>query len=255
MLNSVDAAPLTQPPENLADQKVGYAAKIIEYQSELRQMLVAETKNFKRGKSSSILFSIIFISFVYGAVHAIGPGHNKGAVSAYVISNKSKRLKSAVLGFSSGIMHGVGTIGMVLLIYYVTDYRLGHTFDTVSKQLMLYCSVGIIVIGLVNLVSSVQERKQSKIESSIFIFLSGLVPCPAILVILSFFISSGFISIGVAAALALTLGMSLSLSIISLSASQASLLLNGGNGRWQSYFRSAGALAVILFGVLLYLNI
>lgn len=55
MLNSVDAAPLIQPPVDRADQKVGYAAKIVEYQSELRQMLVAETKKFKSGKSSSIL--------------------------------------------------------------------------------------------------------------------------------------------------------------------------------------------------------
>lgn len=55
------------------------------------------------------------LSFLYGILHAIGPGHGKAIVSTYVLANRETARNGAILAFVSALAQAVTAVGIVLI--------------------------------------------------------------------------------------------------------------------------------------------
>lgn len=60
-------------------------------------------------------FWLMTLSFLYGILHAIGPGHGKAVISTYVLANRETAKNGAILAFVSALAQAVTAVVMVLV--------------------------------------------------------------------------------------------------------------------------------------------
>jgi len=198
------------------------------YQLELKQKMTALVKDLKDHKTPGTLMLLLFISFIYGVVHSIGPGHGKGIILSYLIAFKGSLKKGIAIGALAAFFHGLSAIILVLAIYYLSLGRVVGTFDLVSSRLMILSSVGIIIIGGLIFTRGIYgiylDMRSAEPDQGLcsrgsvlaMILCLGIVPCPGAMIILLFFLAMGLLNIGIWMALCMSAGMALSVSMIGL---------------------------------------
>lgn len=249
---SVSANPFGSQEPQPERNKTIFINKISDAQQTLREIIIKKTSEYSDSGSSAAL--IFFFSFLYGLVHAAGPGHNKAAVSAYTISKRLSRYKAAALGGMSGMFHGLTSIATVLIIYYLTRYSFGKTMQSTEKIFITVSSAGLFIFGMYLLFSSFRKETNNKKQNAAFTLISGIIPCPATFIVLTFFISMDKTSLGVASALFLTAGIMITTSVTAFTVGEIgrhSYIFF--NDRYKIISRLS-ALAISCFGILLYLT-
>lgn len=58
---------------------------------------------------------LMALSFLYGVLHAAGPGHGKAVISTYVLANRETARNGALLAFVSALAQAVTAVAMVLI--------------------------------------------------------------------------------------------------------------------------------------------
>lgn len=232
----------------------GILGLIADTQHHLRDYITAKAADFKSSGSVFSAAVMLFLSFIYGCVHAAGPGHNKAAVSAYAIAKNIHGLKSASIGAASGFLHGIASMLTVLTIYYLTEFRFTAAMRQTGGFFVAVSSAGLLLFGIYLFISTFREQKADRKNNLIITVISGIIPCPATFIVMSFFLSQQMVISAVACSLALTLGMAATTSAFAFTA--------GSLGRGSALFirdrhrllNRFSAVAVSLFGILLYLT-
>jgi ABC-type nickel/cobalt efflux system permease component RcnA len=75
-------------------------------------------ENIKNEHSVLSIISLLTLSFLYGLVHAAGPGHGKTLVASYFTSNDKNYKKALSLSFMIATVHTVSA----LIILSVSKY-------------------------------------------------------------------------------------------------------------------------------------
>jgi nickel/cobalt exporter len=97
--------------------------------------------------NGTAMWSLFGMSFLYGAFHAVGPGHGKAVISSYLVANEETWRRGVVLSFASAAVQSVVAIVVVAiaaLVVGATAKAIGltvHLIEMVSYGL-------IILIGL-----------------------------------------------------------------------------------------------------------
>jgi nickel/cobalt transporter (NicO) family protein len=61
----------------------------------------------------SAIFTLVGVSFAYGAFHAAGPGHGKAVISSYLIANGETWRRGVALSFASALFQALSAIAVV----------------------------------------------------------------------------------------------------------------------------------------------
>lgn len=61
-------------------------------------------------------FWLLIGAFIYGVLHAVGPGHGKFIVTTYLSTNKESLLAARVVPFMGSLMQGVSAILFVFIL-------------------------------------------------------------------------------------------------------------------------------------------
>ena len=69
---------------------------------------------------------VLLLGFVYGVVHAIGPGHGKAVVTSYFLSQDKKWRDGVIMGFEIGLSHVTSAIIFVYCTR-ITSYNVCYT--------------------------------------------------------------------------------------------------------------------------------
>lgn len=75
---------------------------------------------------------LIAASFVYGVLHAAGPGHGKAVLSAYLLTHPSRVGRGAALGVAASLLQGVTAIVLVYGLIWLAGWRAAETAQAVS---------------------------------------------------------------------------------------------------------------------------
>jgi len=196
-------------------------------QQSLKQKMTVIAKDLRENRRPKTLCMLMILSFLYGAVHAIGPGHGKSIILSYLMSYRGSTLKGIMTGALAAFCHGLSAIILVLAIYYLSIKRLTTTFDMVSSRLMTISYMLIIALGIMLFSMRVYEliktrgsygsSKDKGIGSPFVMILSlGLVPCPGAMILLLFFLSIKLLHIGIWMAVCMSAGMALSIALVAL---------------------------------------
>src|SRR5689334_9299260 len=123
-----------------------FFAWVLDKQQSLQRTLAMSVKSLKTDPLSGAL-TLALLSFIYGVLHAVGPGHGKTIISSYVIANEETVRRGVIISF---IAAGLQALSAVLLVG-VLLIALGATglqVNAWSNQLETISYAMIAVVGL-----------------------------------------------------------------------------------------------------------
>jgi len=198
--------------------------KITPVQYQLRKNLTGLVNDLKDKKSSKTLLILIGIAFMYGLIHALGPGHGKVITFSYFLSKESGIRKGILLGNLIAFLQVSSAILIVGVIYFVIKKTFLTTFEDIRRifQLMSYALISLMGIFLFSRYFY-KHKKESGVKldsngsSIVPIAVSiGVVPCPAAVIILLFSISVDMLMTGVVLSLFMAAGMAFTISCVGI---------------------------------------
>jgi len=246
-----------------------FIAQTTTIQSKLSIKFSELGNKIKNEGSISALLLILLVSFIYGIIHALGPGHGKFVIFSYFLSDNSNIKKGIILGNLIGLLHAVSAIIIVLSAYFILKLSLSKSVEDASGIIQII-SYGILsLLGFYLLFDAVKQIKNKTEEQNInsnkkilpLALAVGMVPCPGTTIILIFSISAGILTTGLFAALAMALGMGITISavgVLTVISKNALIKLTSRNNKIKSYIINTasilGALMIIFLGVVMFLG-
>ena len=106
----------------LADPSATLLSWVADTQQSMQRELAASVKRLKSGNAIGAAIALAGLSFLYGVVHAIGPGHGKTIISSYVVANEETVRRGVIISF---IAAGLQALTAVVLVG-VLAHRVGQ---------------------------------------------------------------------------------------------------------------------------------
>lgn len=233
---------------------------MIELQRWLYGNATAGLTGFTAGMELPALLASLGFAVLFGAVHALMPGHGKLALVSFYLGRPSRLIGGVVASVVLILTHVGSAVVLVLAGFTVVRMTLGGVgrapaFEAVSAVL-------VIAIGLWLLLRALRHaHAHTEAESRTLAFATGLVPCPLTTFIMVYATTRGIVGAG----LVLTSAMALGMIATILAFVGATILLRERalkflvrSEPWRDKIgrtlESASALAVIAFGIWLFAN-
>lgn len=224
---------------------------LIQYQFEINSIIGTTIKGINDDNILTSSFFILGISFLYGLIHAAGPGHGKAIVGFYFATNKNDYKQAFKLGYLISIIHAISALILTFGIYFILESMFRQNFNHFSKITMQISAFMIVIVGIYIIISAYFNRKQkeeniNKNRNKYALALSaGIVPCPGVMTIVLFCIMLKNYLLGVFAAITMSLGMGLTISIVGI----LSIVLNK---RANSFLAKKSFILEMFGGVLIF---
>ncbi|MDY6844219.1 MAG: hypothetical protein SVW57_09050 [Thermodesulfobacteriota bacterium] len=227
--NPFTSKPETQykAPEPLFKSQI--FIKIILWQYQLKQKMSELIRVSQREKSVKPLVVIIGLAFLYGVIHAAGPGHGKVVAMSYVLSHRATIFGGMLFGLCFAFIHALsGAVG-VLGLRYIIQRSVSETLASVTTTTQIVSFGLITLLGLVILIkhgytfinptSLNKERRSDKASlKGVFAWALtiGLVPCPAVVMVMLFCLSMDAMILGLLLAACISIGMATTISFVGI---------------------------------------
>ncbi len=197
------------------------------------------------------VLTILGVAFLYGVVHALGPGHGKVLVASYFIRHKQSYRKAFKMGYLIALIHTLSALTITFVLYYLLEVIFSQTFQEISFYMTKISAVLIIAVAIYLFFE--QHKEQSNAVSSEksdwgIAFSAGVIPCPGVMTIVLFSLIMGKLSIGIGSALLMSIGMGLT---ISLSAILATATRGHTPSKFSTIFPYIGNFMILLLGLYL----
>lgn len=141
----------------------GFMNWVIQTQQKLHKQLADSVKRLKDGNVLAATLALAGLSFVYGVLHAVGPGHGKAIISSYVIANEETVRRGVLISFIAAGLQALTAIALVsvlLIGFNATGLELNAwVFQLESISYALIAAVGLYL--LVTQSKRLWRRRQS----------------------------------------------------------------------------------------------
>jgi ABC-type nickel/cobalt efflux system permease component RcnA len=262
------------PPEASAVPCVPhpFLDRIADWQQKLNQKMADLTREARERGSLQPLLTLLIIAFLYGVLHAAGPGHGKAVATSYLLSRGRKLGGGVLLGNSIAFFHGLSGVVLVLVVHFVLKRGVTGSLESVTRttQLISYSLIVLLGAGLLarslfswrshseNNGSDQTHTLEEKRGSPLVIALAvGAIPCPGVVLVMLFCLSLHVVGLGLLLAFSMILGMAVTISAVGVAGLAGKNLALGALERRhrfaESVRRSAemtGALLVTALGLL-----
>jgi ABC-type nickel/cobalt efflux system permease component RcnA len=200
-------------------------AKIIVWQHRLKEEMARLVRGFQENNRILPLIFLMGLAFAYGAVHAAGPGHGKVVAASYVLSHRPSIAGGVVFGMAIALIHGFSGIVGVLGLRYIVQRSVSETLASVTAAtqiasfgLIILLGLGILLKHAHGMVARRKEAAATEPQNRKTIWpwalAVGIVPCPAVVMVMLFCISMEAALLGLVLALCISLGMAATLSLV-----------------------------------------
>jgi nickel/cobalt exporter len=98
-------------PRAAPAQAGGIIGWLLEKQSEFYREMSATIRAAK--SDGSAVWTLLLISFAYGAFHAAGPGHGKAVIASYLVANEETARRGLVLSLASALLQALVAVAIV----------------------------------------------------------------------------------------------------------------------------------------------
>ncbi len=210
------------------------------YTKDIKKYLV----EIEKGEDKLALLFLLFASFVYGVIHALGPGHGKALAFSYFSSQKSSFLQAFSISLATAFVHIIGAFVLVVVSVFILQSVLNSFIEDSISYLTALCAVLIMILSVYILYRKLKKKsceccscvmdinttsfavkpnninfvkpsvnkpfidtKQRKKQDLFFVLTAGLIPCPGtVLLFVYAFILQTYFSV-LLASIAISLGM------------------------------------------------
>jgi len=225
--NPFTSKPETQHKAPAPPVKSRFFVKLIIWQHQLKQKmsdLIRETRT--TGNIKPLMF-LLMLAFTYGVVHAAGPGHGKFVATSYVLSHKASVTGGLLFGTFFAFVHGlsgaVGVLGLRYLIQQSVSETLGSVTavtQNISFGLIALLGLSVFLKNTYTLFfkadvdPTVQDDGKSRKGFMPWALAVGMVPCPAVVMVMLFCLSMDLLNLGLLLAASIALGMAATISTV-----------------------------------------
>lgn len=251
--------------ENFADQ-----------QKKLRENIAAKITAMKNGESG-IIWTFLLICFLYGMLHALGPGHGKSIVVGYFLARKGKWKHGIALGAGITFTHTLSAVILLFVLYGILKAAVFPSFELGRQGIEkvsygLVCFTGLLLIGIAihDLVKLLRNRHIGENETGEVAVskntswkeligvaaVTGIVPCPAVALIVLFSLLNSMVALALASAGAVCVGMTVTNMLFGIAAIALKTGIDKGAAKtgWLAAYihiaaSFAGGLVVFLAGL------
>jgi nickel/cobalt exporter len=122
-------------------------AWVLETQQALQQRLAGSVRALKTDNPLAGALSLALLSFLYGVVHAVGPGHGKTIISSYVVANEKTARRGIIVSFVAAALQALTAVALVG-IFAVLLNAPGIEITAWSNQLETVSYAMIAAVGL-----------------------------------------------------------------------------------------------------------
>jgi ABC-type nickel/cobalt efflux system permease component RcnA len=133
-----------QPGYSLSAQG-GILGWVLTTQQRLQRDLATGVKSLKGDNALAGAVMLAALSFLYGVVHAVGPGHGKAIISSYVVANEETVRRGIIISFIAAGVQALTAVALVSVLAVVFNAT-GLQINAWSNQLE---SVSYALIALV----------------------------------------------------------------------------------------------------------
>ncbi|MEX0745599.1 MAG: hypothetical protein WD118_08340 [Phycisphaeraceae bacterium] len=208
------------------------------------------------GGQPRAVFMAMAAAILFGAVHALMPGHGKMVLVSYHLGKKTTLARSIANGSILALTH----VGLALVLVLAGFAVISRAFAYGGRTPQFETASGVLValIGAFLFWRALKGSHDTQTEDSgkTLAFVTGLIPCPLTTFIMSYALARGLLAAGLAVTAAMTLGMIVTIAGVTLIATLArgrfmSLLARteGWRHRAGQVLEIAGAAMVLTLGL------
>jgi ABC-type nickel/cobalt efflux system permease component RcnA len=220
----------TPQSETAAPFASGVVLRLAQAQRRLNDAISAAFREVRDGGSRGAIAAILGLAFLYGVLHAIGPGHGKAVVASYFVANRARWTGGIAMGSLISLIQGATAIVLVGLLAVVLQWR---QLDVLNRATLVeFVSYGLIaLLGIVMLWRGIAGHGHGAAHDhdhdhdgmpsggsaalrGRLVLAAGLTPCASAIIILLFALANQALLIGIVAVASLSLGMAITVSAI-----------------------------------------
>jgi len=161
---------------------------------------------------------ILGTMFLYGVLHAAGPGHRKTIVFSLFLGNKAPWWQPLAAGFLSAGIHGAMSLAIVGLLY-VAKSGAVRLFDAETGVLIVEYGASFLLLALALVLIVLKTRRvhhcyHGNGKGSIWVVVASAsaVPCSGAILVLLLALHLDMLALGALAVLSMSIGMGLVVS-------------------------------------------
>lgn len=264
--------------------EAGWVASLLDVLRSLYQTLYHSLRFAQTDGGFWAVAVLAGLSFAYGVLHILLPGHQKTVIGAYFVSENSRYAQGFLAGGLFAVFHGLSATVFPLVLHVALQWTMGQTNQVGAQIAQTVSVVGILVVAgllfLLKLRGIPELRRKAalvtmrrrlgfdlhdRLETAYepvpwrrllpFLFFAAILPCPDTIVFLAA-LSLGAVGPGLVAVGAMTLGMALTLTVVALTviaAKRSGRSLGRRPLGWVGAFalEVAGLVVLVLFALLL----
>jgi ABC-type nickel/cobalt efflux system permease component RcnA len=200
--------------------------RVVLWQKHLREGMSTVARDIRDRPFGSSFWLFLALSFAYGVVHAVGPGHGKTVVASYFLNRPGTPGDGILMSFLIALFH-VGSATVIIMGLYAIFQTTGmNSFEEASPLLQRTSYALLFLVGLFLFSKTIYELVKGNAETAddtrdapvkggvvVTALATGIVPCPGAAIILSFTIIIGIPGVGLVSMLLVALGMGLTVSV------------------------------------------
>ena len=273
-------------PEKKTEKTRSFYTVIAQEQKALREKLTAAISAMKSGDWDAI-WKFFAICLVYGMLHALGPGHGKSIVVGYFIARRGRWRQGVALGAGITVTHTMSAVLLLLILYAIFKATVFSAFETgrigierASYALIMLTGVLLVVLAIRDVFKShkgcgcsarMESAEGTAAESKLppiarwreilgVAAVTGIVPCPAVALIVLFCLLNSMVALSLLGALVICIGM----TITNVAFGIAAVAFRKGIDKGSAHTRIAtkiytiatlaGGVIIFISGLLLFTN-
>jgi len=194
------------------------------WQYQLNMFISKTIRSINDENSLTLSLTIIGVAFLYGLIHAAGPGHGKAVVALYFGDGKKRKYKEAFkMGYLISIIHTISALVVTFGLFFIIKTFFYRNFHSTYNDILKISSIMIILVGFYIIYEAYKTKKTKenitikKDKSKFAVALSvGIVPCPGVMTIVLFSVMLKHYILAILSAIAMSLGMGLTISIVGI---------------------------------------
>ncbi|MBC8036895.1 MAG: ABC transporter permease [Rhizobiales bacterium] len=187
---------------------------LVDVQRSIYAVLSADIATFSDTGDWMTLLAMLPFGIVFGAAHAMTPGHSKSVLAAYVLGSGLKPARALLMSLALSVTH----VSSAVVLAVIANSLVTRTLVGAGRApvLELTSRMMLAAIGLWLIFRAIRRKPHIHGEGVAVGIMAGLIPCPLTFFVMSFALSRGVPEAGLAFSVSMLSGVAVVLGAIAL---------------------------------------
>lgn len=172
--------------------------------------ITSELGGFAASGSVGTLVSVLPLGILFGALHALTPGHGKAILASVIVGSRMQLAKGTAMATVLAVTH----VGSAVIVALAANFLISRTIGGAGRAPLLeHISRALLIMVGVWMIFRALCRPHEHADKGMTAvgLVAGLVPCPLTLFVMVFAITRGIAIAGVTFAVAMMIGITITL--------------------------------------------